>query len=324
MRGRSEPEAKLRRLAALASTPDEQARYALELLQADHGVQVALAAIDVFVGRPEPAARPILLRRYAFYDADWLRRDPGGLLRSGILRALRHTATRDDLPLLERAATTYEFMPPGRSECAEAIRAAAVVTMNEVDDELASYHCARLLAEARLRPAVDEVTRPQSGEPAVTAIRVLASQRRLLPLYSYVLQPEGSYAEVTSEALRCLTDLPASLLPPLVERFRETDDEIVLLGLFDLILGHEAGATFADFVGSFLRTTRRYDIYRYLVAAIVASRNQAMLDHLLLVAEETNDRHKVEALIDLLAVRQGDRRIDRLLRALRTRRTLRH
>lgn len=324
MRGRSDPEARLRQLDALASTPEEQARYALELLQTDRSVQVVAAAIDIFVGQREPAARPTLLRLYAFYDADWLRRDPGGQLRSAILKALRHTATRDDLPLLERAATTYEFMPPGRSECAEAIRAAAVVTMNEVDDELASYHCARLLAEARLRPAVDEVTRPQSGEPAATAIRVLASQSRLLPLYSYVLQPEGSYAEVVSEALRCLIGLPESLLPPLVERLRETDDEIVLLGLFDLILGHEASATFADFVGDFLRTTRQYDVYRYLVAAIVASRSKELLTQLLLAAEETHDRHKVEALIELLAVRQGDRRIDQLLHELQTRRTSRH
>jgi hypothetical protein len=48
-----------------------------------------------------------------------------------------------------------------------------------------------------------------------------------------------------AECLRSLTDLPASLLPSLVERFRESDDEIVLLGLFDLLLAHAARAALA-------------------------------------------------------------------------------
>ncbi|HVC33916.1 MAG TPA: hypothetical protein VNL16_10440 [Chloroflexota bacterium] len=271
--------------------------YAFKLLDSDRSVEVVQAALGVIEQHLGPSTRPALLRRYEHCDADGNKRDPGGYLRSAILRVLRRVVKLEDLPLLERAAQTYEFMPPADEVCSS-VRANALVAMNELDPALASYHCVRLLS--------GKFTAEMSGEPAVTAARILAAQSRYLPLYGYVVGAGGQVSEALSEALRSLAGMPGSLLPPIVGRYRDSDDELVLVGLFDLILGHADGAAFDDVVLHFLRTTVLHDVHRYLVTAIVANRKRALLVGLLDVAAVETDRRKQENLVEALALLHGD------------------
>src|SRR5215211_7318202 len=60
-------------------------------------------------------------------------------------------------------------------------RAAALVVLGEVDPTLAGFHATRLLHDSH--------TSPMSGEPAVTAARVLADVGQPLPLYDCALRP---------------------------------------------------------------------------------------------------------------------------------------
>src|SRR5262249_34190814 len=154
-----------------------------------------------------------------------------------------------------RAVSTYEFLPPGPSEVAAELRAVALVTLNELDGTLAGFHAVHLLT--------DKHTSSMSGEPAVTAARVLAAQAESLALYLYVLRHDSGISEVFGECLRGLTALPRALLVPLVERYIDSRDEIVLLGLFDLLLAREADDSFHELILEFLATTRLYNIYRY-------------------------------------------------------------
>ncbi len=311
MRARGDPSARLRRLEDLTSSPAEQISYALSLVETERMTDVVLAALQVITKNPSSAARPVLLRKYAYLDADGIKRDPGGFVRSQILRALRRVARVDDLPLLERAATTYEFMPPARSEVASEIRSNAVVAMNELNAELASFHCVRLLA--------DSYTSTMSGEPALSAARILASQLQLLPLYQYVVSPTPRVPEVVSEALRSLAAIPGSLLEPLVDRYRTTDDGVELVGLFDLILTHKQGSDFNAFVVEFLRETTMIDVHRYVLAAIVANRKTDLVASVLQIAREETSRRKIENLIDALALMRGDRAAETALNDLRRR-----
>lgn len=311
MRARGDQSAKLRRLAELASSPTEQTSYALSLVETERMIDVVLAALQVITENPSAAARPVLLRKYAYLDADGIKRDPGGYVRTQILRALRRVARADDLPLLERAATTYEFMPPARSEVASEIRSNAVVAMNELDSELASFHCVRLLA--------DSYTSRMSGEPALSAARILASQLQVLPLYQYVVSPTPGVPEVVSEALRNLTAIPESLLKPIVDKYRETDDGVELVGLFDLILTHKQGSSFNAFVVEFVRETSLLDVHRYVLAAIVANRKTDLLASVLQIAREETDRRKIENLIDALSLMRADRTVETALNDLRRR-----
>jgi hypothetical protein len=290
--------AKIKRLHNLAMSPDAQIEYALRLVREDHHPDVMQAALDVLAATAGSQARLAIVEAYAACT-DGRRHDPGCYIRTALMQALRHMGCRDDLGVVEQAVSTYEFMPPftgpTEGEVAAGLRSVALVTLNEIDEALAGYHGVRLL--------VDRYTSPMSGEPAVTAARVLAAQDQTLPLYAYVLRAEPAVPEVVGECLRHLTALPVSLLAPLVERYLASTDEIVLLGLFDLLLAHEAHARFTATVLDFLRTTRFYNLYRYLVNTIVASRQDGLIAPLEALMATEEDRLKVEILRQALELR---------------------
>lgn len=312
-RGAHTHTAKLARLRGLDAGSPAQVDYALQLVETESNLELVQAALDALASSSDPRVRTILLDRFGELADGRGPGDSGCYLRAALLRALRHVARRDDAPVIERGVWTYEsmppFTPPDYGEVAAGLRSVALVTLNEVDEALAGYHAARLLVDGR--------TSHMSGEPAVTAARALAAQGQLLPLYGYVMRgeshrhnigPDGEQGvsgipEVVGECLRNLSPLPASLLPPLVARYRESGDEIVLLGLFDLLLAHETRARYDRLVLDFLRETRLYNIHRYLASMIVASRRDDLIVSLEKMAAGERDRLKAETLRDALALR---------------------
>lgn len=297
----------LRALKELDASPDEQSAFAARLLEQRSSLAVVASALDVLARTPIPSARPALLKRYAHVDADGPRRDSGGSLRILIVKALRQLGRQDDVPLLERAARTYEYSLYDRAEIGVALRAEALTALADLDPELASYHAARLLVD----PQTDEM----SGEPAATAARILAAQGNLLPLYAYAMQ--GSrFPEVTAEALRGLTRLPESLLPPLLKRDWEGEGEAVLAGLYDLLLQHRARAITLPFLKDQLLTAKREEVFTYLATLMVADGRDGMLALLdEVITEELRPRRRA-ILRDALSVRRGSTRVDAMLRRL--------
>lgn len=300
MPGLSTPEsAELRRLAG---DPEAQAAYAATLLTPKAAQATLHAALGVLRDVPFPAARSALRELYEHLDKDGPRRDSGAYVRRLILAALRPIVIPADAPLLLRAVTTVERMPPSFEDEAGPLRATALITLNEVDPELAAFHATRLLADVH----ADRM----SGEPCLTAARVLASQENLLPLYAYAMQ-EGSSAlpEVMGECLRSLTAIPLPLLPGLIERHSKGQDTVVLIGLCDLLIKHERGPQGPDYLGELLATTQDPDLVRYLTIALLAGRDEALRDLALSVARlETRPAH-LAALRDALEPFAGDRTV---------------
>lgn len=297
----------LRKLKELGASPDDQTAFALRLLEQRSSLAVVASALDVLAQTPIPSARPALLKRYAHFDADGPHRDSGGSLRVLILKALRQLGRQDDVPLLERAARTYEYSLYDHAEIGVALRAEALTALADVDPELASYHAARLLVD----PQTDEM----SGEPAATAARILAAQGHLLPLYALAMQ--GSrFPEVTAEALRGLARLPDSLLPTVTERDWEAEGEAVLAGLYDLLLQHRARATALPFLKEQLLATKGDEVFKYLATLMVADGRDdlfALLEEVIM--EELRPRRRA-ILRDVLAIRRGSARVDAIMRRL--------
>lgn len=286
--------AQLDQLRRLARAPAEQAALAARLLTTERNAEVLLAALAMLTDRPDPAWRSALLTAYAYHETNPARRDPGGTIRGAILKALRPVTRAEDAPLLERAASTHEFL---FGEAAGDLRAAALLALNQLDDRLAGYHAIRLLGDY-------QYTSIMSGEPAVTAARVLAAQRQVLPLYAYVSRPEDGAGDVVAECLRGLTELPPSLLPALVERYLPSTDEIVLLGLFDLLLAHPSRPTYLPAILDFLRATALDGIYRSLVMTLVAGGDATAIDALTAMEASESNQRKVDLLRSALALRQ--------------------
>lgn len=283
---------KLTHLRELAAAPREQIDYALELVATQRQQDIVEAALGVIAEAGDQRIRRTLLDRYTFFAADGIRRDAGCGLRAALLRALRHHAVPGDIPLLEQALSTYEFMPPTRAEVAADLRAAALVALAMVDPALASYRAVSALYDA--------YTSRLTGEPAVTAARVLASGGHELSLYAYVIQEKVPVAEVAAECLRQLTGVPTAVLAPLMDRCLEDGNDVVLVGLFDLMLTHQARDTFTGRIVAYLDATRSYDLFRYLAAAIVAAHRDDLTAELRALEARGADRRKAEIVQEIL------------------------
>jgi hypothetical protein len=284
-------------LRELAGDPGAQSAYAVSLLSGQYGKDVMQAALAVLAEYPDPGARALILQLFARYSADKGVRDPGAYFRRSLLEGLRPLAVRADAELLAGAAATYEFWPPDFPEDAVLLRAAAIVVLAEVDEELARFHAARLL--------VDPYIAPMSGEPAISAARVLGVLGEQTVLWSYIFKDLApQFPEVTAECLRQLVTLPEALVEAVIERYREKPPASVLLGLVDLLINHQSGPHGRAFLQQQLQTTRDADVYRYIVMSMVASGKQPLLDDLLEAAPKVQDKRKLAILseaFDLLA-----------------------
>ena len=250
------------------------------------------AALAELADEQDSELRAAILARYDACLTDPRHRDTGCYVRAALLRALRPLAMPADRARLEAAINTYEYLPPGRSEVAAGLRASALIALNEIDPVLAGYHAARLLGDTR--------TSGMSGEPAVTAAALLGSQDQMLPLYAYLWQPHPASSEVIGACLRQLTTLPDSLLPALLAHYQGSEDEIVLLGLSDLLLTHPARALSTPVLRELLDRPRLPNLFRYLVLTMRASRQEAWISELKRLAAEERIPFKMEILREAL------------------------
>lgn len=258
----AEADAQIGQLQLLEDDPEAQEREALTLLEKSRDLRVVQAALAVLRERAHPGLRSALHAKYAWCDQ---RRDPGGFIRAGVIHALRPIIQWDELPILYQAVQTYEMQ--GMYELCAGVRAAALLGFLDLDTDLGAFHAARLLND------------PQnsfSEEPAMTAVQVLAACRQLPALFAYACFPPGNGA-VTGEVLRRLTDLPGDLVQMLVATHNESEDEQVLLGLFDLLLGHAERERWRPFVTAFMETTDLIDLYGIIAMQIVASRDEPLI-----------------------------------------------
>lgn len=243
---------------------DHQAELGMALLTRAKNPEAIASAVGMLGESADPRIRQVIAQKYETLNAEPRRRDAGCFQRTALVRALRGRATTDDIGLLETALWTVEII--GRFDAASELRAAALVTLNDVDGSLACFHGVRLLSDAH----------EMSGEPAATAARLLAMREQVLPLYELVASGVG-VPEVRAECLRGLTGLPISLVRRLLEQYRDEKEATVVVGLFDLVLGHPSRSEFAGFVASFLDRTQSIDLYRFVVNSIVASRDPVLI-----------------------------------------------
>ncbi|MCU0501982.1 MAG: hypothetical protein MUC51_09485 [Anaerolineae bacterium] len=311
------------RLNSLASAPDAQSNFAVALLQPRQKRDVLLAALKVLAKYPNPAAREPIRQLFEHFSADGRKRDPGAFTRRAVLDAWRPIALSVDVPLILQAVNTYEFLPPGFKEDAILLRTGALLILNELDDTLAGFQATRLL--------VDGFSDPMSGEPALTAVRVLASQEQTLPLYLYAMQASNAtlgatLPEVVSECLRSLTRAPAALIPGIIARHGKAESAVIRIGLCDLLIGHEAGAQAplasqaVAYLGDALTTMPDLAAYRYLVIAMLTARRAELAAAVLQTARLETHRGRIAVLLELLDLFATNPEIAALAEQLRLRR----
>ena len=306
----------LDRLRALSLEPERQKEFARELIATIPDSFVLDAALKALGDNIGPEERVALVGRYAVLEADGPRRDPGGHARATIISAMRRVALPSDAALFERAATTEEFSFQGGTP---ALQAAGLLALGELEPERASFVAAVLLTKR---------SKALSPEPALSAARLLAAGDEALALLVFVsmdmaMEERGVHvserplAEVISEAIRGLRTLPAEFLSPVLDRYAAHPDDVVLLGVCDLVIEHEPHPTLAEFTGRFLRASERYDVYHYFATAVVASHRPDLIALLVDAAPLETDRLKLKSLLDALELIGGDPDIDVAVALLR-------
>ncbi len=248
-------------LAALEHDPDGQAALAEEYVRTSTNMEVLRPALAVLRERADPAARPVLHEKYAWCEQSPERNDSGGFVRASIIRALRPIIQPGDMPILRRALVSYQRV--GLYDVVAELRGAALLALNDLDPDLAGLYAARFLRDPE---------NGNSGEPALSAIKVLVAQQNLAPVFAYASW-QGGDGDLVGEALRNLVDLPESLVPLLIGAHGGSEDEQVLLGLYDLLLGHPARASWRNVIEDFMNRTRLLDLYGLVAMQIVVTRD---------------------------------------------------
>jgi hypothetical protein len=275
-----------------------QIDLAVSYVRKSKNMEVLRPALAVIQAQADPAQRPVLHEKYEWCEQAPEKHDSGGFVRASIVRALQPIIHYDDLPILQRALVSYQMV--GLYEVAAELRTAALKALNDLEPDLATYYAARFLRDP---------LNSNSGEPALSSIRLLAAQQQLAPIFAVAAWPTGirehadwpsGNSEITSEALRNLVDLPASLVPLLVEAYHKSEDEQILLGLYDLLLAHPARAQWRHVIEHFLQTTRMMDLYALVVTQIVVTRDGDLIAMLREMAAEETDRVRYELLRNAL------------------------
>lgn len=290
------PSSKLEKLKSLSDDFSEQQKYALEIVKSEHNRQLIEAALQVLEKNlsSDLPLRASLLPAYEYYAKAGPKSDEGGHIRTKILKLLQDFLLPDDEPLLERAVNTYEFDPFSRAELLSALRAEALIGLNSLDDRLAIYHAVRLLH--------DKYNSPMSGQPGIAAAQVLASINQFVCLYQYVVREEVKSPEVTAECLRQLIHLPLSLVEGLIEQYRNSQNDIVLVGLFDLLLNHDSAENFTSVITEFMMATKHDEVYSYIALTIIARHNKKLIDILLQVGAIERNKLKARILVEALSL----------------------
>ena len=134
------------------------------------------------------------------------------------------------------------------------------------------------------------------------------------------MQPAArTLPEVVSECLRSLVGMPTSLIPGVLEHFADRNEPIVLVGLFDLLLGHPDEPMVADFLAESLASTEDLDAYRYLVMSLITSNNPSLIAQLLAAARWERNPHRKPILLEALDLLGPSEAADDVRQALEAR-----
>lgn len=281
-------------LTALTSDPAAQRAEAIRLIERSRHPEIVRAALLVLRHAEDPALRPLLHATYDRYDGAPERSDSGGIVRAAIVRTLQPIVHPDDEPFLHRALRSYQML--GLYELCAELRTAGLLALNDLNPDLAALYAARFLTDP---------LNSNSGEPALSAIRLLATQQNLGPVLSVaswdtVASFSGGNGEIIGEALRNLTGLPVVMMPLLIEQHRESEDEQVLLGLYDLLLAHPARANWREEIVDFLRTTPLLDLYGLVATQIVVTRDETLIEALRGLTATEHEPRRAELLAHAL------------------------
>jgi|GEM_PF-3741062 len=190
-------------LARLVRTDSAAATdFAIGLIAKERPHRLLEPALDVLIENVTPMARSALRARFLDLTENGVRFDQDCDLRVRIARVLRKIGSPEDGDLAETGQHTIQLQPPGRIDVAQSLRAGCLVWLADLDPDRANYYAVEMLTD----PNASEF----SGEPAVSAIQVLAAGGQILPIWA-LARRRGLQPDALAQAFASLRKSPRDL-----------------------------------------------------------------------------------------------------------------
>lgn len=222
--------------------------------------------------------RPVLREKCLSYYED-SKRDKAGILRESITRLLVHISNPEDVDIYKLGVDTYYLQPI--DDVAQNLRAAALAGLAPIDLTLACIYATKFLGE--------DYSSVFNCEPAMTAVDVLVQANQRLPIYQFLLQRGAHMAmtkrgELTGKAIESLgADFPLNLYAELIELYQALDMPTASIGIINHIIEGRIAVLYDDLCDVIL-STKDFDLRRYGLVMLSASRDDDLTDRLLVMA----------------------------------------
>jgi hypothetical protein len=185
-------DAQVARLRMLVEVnPEGALRLAIELVERERVHRALEPALEVIQRASAVEARPTLRARYFDLAENGDRHDQDCALRVGIVRALTAVESRQDV---DAHANLYRS-DRALGDVAQNLRAEGLLLLALLEPELGDYRAVELLADPHMSTF--------SGEPAVSAVRVLAKRGHMLPIWG-VARRSGTAPDLLAQAFASL------------------------------------------------------------------------------------------------------------------------
>jgi hypothetical protein len=263
--------ARLRMLAEI--NPEGALALAIELVDRERVHRALEPALEVIARAAPVAARAPLRTRYFDLAEHGDRYDQDCALRVGIVKALAAIESREDADVAESAIATVQIRMG--VDVAQNLRAEGLLLLALLEPEQADFRAVELL--------LDPHASTFSGEPSVTAVRVLAKRGQLLPIWA-VARRSGTAPDVLAQAFASLASgapkalQSEALLAHLAEaRGRGEEGEALALVAAEAIVLNELRDGYRE-VLDLLRSTPNTNLREYLELTVRRSTDKGLQD----------------------------------------------
>lgn len=187
--------------AALALSIDtigrERAHRVLE-----PSLDILSQAVPLPDDRIRALARDALRTRFIDLTENGVRFDQDCDLRVRIVKLLREVATPEDRDIAERGVRTIQLQPPARIDVAQALRGQSLLLLDRFDQKRSGFYAVEFIHDLHVSRF--------NGEPAVTAIQLLAARGEVLAIWAIARRPDLQ-SDVLAQAFASLRQAPTDL-----------------------------------------------------------------------------------------------------------------
>lgn len=225
------------------------------------------AALEALLDRPLPAARKPLRDLYFELDADGLKRDQGGALRTSIVRVLREIGDSRDADVAVRASETVEVA--FGEDITWGLRAHGLRLLVDAAPDIFPFYAVEHIDD---RPGA-------GGEPANTAFQLLAGTENFVPIYQWLTSGDrdpqivAGVFELLSEAPRAIVERYARQAIALAAR---RGNEALVTVLVEAIVNLEMEDAYAA-LDELMSAKLSDELYNYLAVLLASTGRPALL-----------------------------------------------